>query len=87
MHGRLHAQAAASYTGGFIARLQRSPHRPQNDDMKLAFSSNAYMHFSIEDTIRKLEYDLFYVRHVGPLMDLQIILRTFRVILWSAGDR
>ena len=42
---------------------------------------------SIEDTIRKLEYDLYYIRHVGALMDLQIILRTVRVILVTAGDR
>ena len=36
---------------------------------------------SIEDTKRKLEYDLFYIRHISLSLDLQIILRTLRIIM------
>lgn len=36
---------------------------------------------SVEDAIRKLEYDLYYVKHLSVSFDLQIILRTFRIII------
>ncbi len=36
---------------------------------------------SIEDAKRKLEYDLFYIRNISLSLDLQIILRTLRIVL------
>lgn len=39
----------------------------------------------IEDVIEKLRWDLYYVRHVNFTLDLQIILRTFAVMLSRKG--
>jgi len=36
---------------------------------------------SVEDSRRKLEYDLFYMKHMSMSLDLQIILRTLRIVL------
>ena len=32
------------------------------------------------ESIRKLEYDLYYIKHMGPLFELGIIVQTFRVL-------
>ena len=42
---------------------------------------------SVEDALEKLNYDLYYIRHVSALMELQIILSTGRVILRQIGGR
>jgi len=42
---------------------------------------------SMEDAVRKLEYDLYYIKNSNFLLDLQIVLRTFRVILFRRGSR
>jgi len=42
---------------------------------------------SVEDAVRKLEYDLFYIKNSTLLLDLQIVLRTLRVILFRRGSR
>jgi lipopolysaccharide/colanic/teichoic acid biosynthesis glycosyltransferase len=42
---------------------------------------------SVEDAKRKLQYDLFYVRYASLTMDLRILLRTIRVILFRRGSR
>ena len=36
---------------------------------------------SVEDARRKLEYDLYYLKHMSLSLDLQIILRTIRIVL------
>jgi len=41
----------------------------------------------IEDTIQKLEYDLYYVKHLSFWLDLSIMLRTVRIILTGFGAR
>lgn len=42
---------------------------------------------SIEDAKRKHQYDLYYIKHGGLLLDLIIILQTMRIILWPDGVR
>jgi lipopolysaccharide/colanic/teichoic acid biosynthesis glycosyltransferase len=42
---------------------------------------------SVEDAKRKLQYDLFYVRNGSPSLDLRILLRTVRVVLFRRGSR
>jgi sugar transferase (PEP-CTERM system associated) len=42
---------------------------------------------SEEDTRRKLEYDLYYVKNYCSFLDLTIILGTIEVILWGKGAR
>jgi lipopolysaccharide/colanic/teichoic acid biosynthesis glycosyltransferase len=36
---------------------------------------------SVADAREKLQYDLFYVKHQTPLLDLRILLETFEVVL------
>lgn len=42
---------------------------------------------SIEDTERKLEYDLYYLKHFSVLRDISIMLQTFRVLVFAQGSR
>lgn len=41
---------------------------------------------SVEDARIKLEYDLYYVRHASPLLDLQILFRTVAIALQMKGS-
>jgi len=41
----------------------------------------------VEDARRKLEYDLFYMKHFNVLRDLAILLQTCRIVLWPQGVR
>jgi len=41
---------------------------------------------SIADNLTKLEYDLFYLRHIGPLIDLNIALRTLLIVFGFRGQ-
>ncbi|MEO8099714.1 MAG: sugar transferase [Acidobacteriota bacterium] len=40
---------------------------------------------TIEDTATKLEYDLYYVKHVAPALDAYIIFHTLKVMVLSRG--
>ncbi|MGH9662204.1 MAG: exopolysaccharide biosynthesis polyprenyl glycosylphosphotransferase, partial [Bryobacteraceae bacterium] len=40
---------------------------------------------SVEDTIIKLEYDLYYIKHISPSLDAYIIFHTLKTILLSRG--
>jgi len=40
---------------------------------------------SEEDTRKKLEYDLYYIRNYSLMLDVFIVLRTIRVVLFGLG--
>ncbi|ACB76028.1 exopolysaccharide biosynthesis polyprenyl glycosylphosphotransferase [Opitutus terrae] len=40
---------------------------------------------NIEDTRRKLEYDLYYIRHFSFVLDASIVLKTIHVMLFGKG--
>jgi len=40
---------------------------------------------SIEDTIEKLQYDLFYIKNYSLTLDVAIIIRSMKVILFGTG--
>ena len=40
---------------------------------------------TIEDTIRKLEFDLYYIKNLAPSLDAYIIFHTLKVMLLSRG--
>ncbi|MCB1877872.1 MAG: TIGR03013 family PEP-CTERM/XrtA system glycosyltransferase [Chromatiales bacterium] len=42
---------------------------------------------SVEDALRKLEYDLYYVKNHNIFLDFIILLQTAEVILWRVGSR
>lgn len=40
---------------------------------------------SIEDSLEKLRYDLYYIKHMSILFDIYIILKTFKVVFAGNG--
>jgi len=42
---------------------------------------------SVDDAIEKLNYDLFYIKNMSVFMDLMIILRTIKIVLFGKGAR
>ena len=42
---------------------------------------------SVEDAKRKLEYDLYYLKHFSLLRDIAIMLQTLRILLFAKGGR
>ena len=40
-----------------------------------------------EDTIQKLQYDLYYVKNNSLFLDLLIMLETIQVVLFGKGAR
>ncbi len=42
---------------------------------------------SLEDSRLKLEYDLYYIKHMSALLDAKIILKTIGVVLFPKGAR
>ena len=42
---------------------------------------------SVEDAMEKLNYDLFYIKNMSILMDLLIVLRTIKIVLFRKGSR
>jgi exopolysaccharide biosynthesis polyprenyl glycosylphosphotransferase len=42
---------------------------------------------SQEDALKKLQYDLYYIKNLGLMIDLQILFKTVKVILFGAGAR
>ena len=46
-----------------------------------------FLRIHVEDAIRKLEYDLFYLKNMSPLFDCAIILDTVGIVLTGRGGR
>jgi exopolysaccharide biosynthesis polyprenyl glycosylphosphotransferase len=42
---------------------------------------------SVDDAVEKLNYDLFYIKHMTTLMDFMIVLRTIKIVLFGTGAR
>jgi sugar transferase (PEP-CTERM system associated) len=42
---------------------------------------------SKEDALEKLRYDLFYIKNLSPLLDIHIIFKTIKVVLFGIGAR
>ena len=42
---------------------------------------------SVEDAIEKLNYVLFYIKNMSIFMDLMIIMRTIKIVLFGKGAR
>jgi sugar transferase (PEP-CTERM system associated) len=42
---------------------------------------------SVDDAVKKLDYDLFYIKNMSIFMDLMIVLRTIKIVLSRKGSR
>jgi lipopolysaccharide/colanic/teichoic acid biosynthesis glycosyltransferase len=42
---------------------------------------------SVEDTLEKLQYDLYYIKNLSLILDLLILFHTIQVVLFARGAR
>ena len=42
---------------------------------------------SVEDAIEKLNYDLFYIKNFSVYLDLMIVLKTIKIVIFGSGAR
>lgn len=76
----------------FVAQLSEViPSYPDRHWVKPGITGWAQVNFpygaSVEDARMKLSYDLYYLKHRGPVLDLLILVATVRVILFQEGAR
>jgi exopolysaccharide biosynthesis polyprenyl glycosylphosphotransferase len=75
----------------FIAQLQEEiPFYRMRLSVKPGLTGWAQINYrygsTVEDAIKKLEYDLYYIKHQSLLLDVLIILRTIKVVLLFRGQ-
>jgi len=75
-----------------VAELQRRvPYYAYRHRVRPGMTGWAQIHQGYTDDVMsswtKWEYDLYYVKHVSPWLDLWILLQTFRVVLTGRGAR
>jgi sugar transferase (PEP-CTERM system associated) len=76
----------------FVDQLrQKIPFYAERHGVKPGITGWAQLNYSygasVEDARMKLQYDLYYVKYYGILLDVMILLQTVRVVLWPEGVR
>jgi len=76
----------------FVVDLAKEiPYYPQRLFVKPGVTGWAQIKYhygaSMNDTLEKLQYDIYYIKHMSFLFDLSIIFDTIRVVLSGAGAR
>jgi sugar transferase (PEP-CTERM system associated) len=74
----------------FVSELTRAiPFYGQRHTVKPGLTGWAQVRYtygaSTEDAMRKLQYDLYYVKHMSVFFDIFIILRTIKIVLTGRG--
>ena len=74
----------------FVRMLQREiPFYMERHSVKPGITGWAQVKFqyaaSIEDSLEKLQYDLYYIKNLSLLLDLLILLATVQVVLFARG--
>jgi len=74
----------------FVAQLDREiPYYGKRHSLKPGVTGWAQVRYpygaSVEDSLMKLKYDLYYIKNFSLLFDLKIILETIRVVLFGKG--
>lgn len=76
----------------FVQRLQKEiPFYFYRHTVKPGITGWAQIYYPYgackEDALEKLKYDLYYAKHMSPLLDLQIIVATIKIALLGSGAR
>jgi sugar transferase (PEP-CTERM system associated) len=76
----------------FVQELEKIvPYYRERFSVKPGISGWAQVNYgygsSIRDAIEKLNYDLFYIKNMSNLMDLLVILRTIKILIFGYGVR
>jgi lipopolysaccharide/colanic/teichoic acid biosynthesis glycosyltransferase len=68
---------------------EKIPYYPQRHSVKPGITGWAQINHkygdTIEDTVTKLEYDLYYIKHMSISLDLYIIFHTAKTMLRQRG--
>ncbi|MBS3955261.1 MAG: TIGR03013 family PEP-CTERM/XrtA system glycosyltransferase [Methylomicrobium sp.] len=76
------------FVDGFIERIDYYAERHRVKPGITGWAQICYPYgASEEDTVRKLEYDLYYVKNYSMFLDMSIILHTIEIVLWGKGAR
>ena len=71
--------------------LQKIPYYNERFSVKPGITGWAQVCYgygaSLQDAIEKLNYDLFYIKNMSIWMDIVIIVRTIKIVLFSKGAR
>jgi len=76
----------------FVDQLEKMiPYYRERHTVKPGISGWAQVSYgygaSVEDAIEKLNYDLFYIKNMSFFMDLMIVLKTIKIVLFRKGAR
>ena len=74
----------------FVEKLIREvPYYNQRHNVKPGLAGWAQLNYpygaSVEDSLEKLKFDLYYVKHQSLLLDILILIRTVEVVLFGKG--
>lgn len=74
----------------FVEKLEKQvPYFSARHSVKPGITGWAQVRYaygaSIDDTVEKLQYDLYYVKNNGLFLDLMIMIATVEVVLWGKG--
>jgi exopolysaccharide biosynthesis polyprenyl glycosylphosphotransferase len=76
----------------FVEELRKTiPYYDERHSVRPGLTGWAQVQYSygasIEDAANKLEYDLFYLKHLSLTFDMAIILQTIRIVFSGRGGR
>ncbi|NOY52975.1 MAG: TIGR03013 family PEP-CTERM/XrtA system glycosyltransferase [Deltaproteobacteria bacterium] len=76
----------------FVEQLSREiPFYNERHSVKPGITGWAQVRYeygaSVEDALEKLQYDLFYIKHMSLLLDLEVIIDTLKVVFLGRGAR
>jgi exopolysaccharide biosynthesis polyprenyl glycosylphosphotransferase len=76
----------------FVNELRKSvPYYDQRHTVKPGITGWAQVLYpygaSEDDALQKLKYDLYYVKHMSVVMDLLIVVKTIKIVLFGRGSR
>lgn len=74
----------------FVEKLVREvPYYNQRHNVKPGLAGWAQLNYpygaSVEDSMEKLKFDLYYVKHQSMLLDMLILIRTVEIVLFGKG--
>lgn len=76
----------------FVQKLAKDiPYYNQRHAVKPGITGWAQINYkygdTIEDTKNKLEFDLYYIKHISPSLDFLVIFHTFKIMLTQTGSQ
>ncbi len=90
LHGEMSLIGPRPERPEFVAELTgRMPFYTLRHLVKPGLTGWAQLHHgysgTLEENLRKLEYDLYYIKNCTPILDITIILKTINIIVRMAG--